>query len=488
VETDLANAGVPSGQIVRITGDAATEAASIATTLDRRTASEKTALLPSFDAVTIANPNSPDAAAASTMAVNRRFPFLYVNQGSIPTATQNVLGPFALNVKKAYIIGGPAVVSTAVETQLQAAGITTVRLGGADQYATSAAVLQESINQRVPNNQVFLADGNVPLHGALLGASSGRIGGLELLTHGASSAEAETVLSALGVNPRLDRLIHSALARGTAFDFTGNGTANVGVYRPGSNAFFVQGRSPEVTPYGNSGDIPVVGDYDGDGVTDVAVYSPSSGTWSVHQSTGGDTALVYGGQPNDVPVPADYNGDHKTDIAIYRPSTGVWYIHNSNGTDTALAYGGLAGDIPVPADYDGDGKADIAIFRPSNGVWYVHNSSGGDTALAYGTTGDVPVPADYDGDGKADVAVYRPTTGTWFIHNSTGGDTAITYGGISGDIAVPADYDGDGKADIAIFRGGAWYIHKSTGGDLAFTYGIPGDIPLTQPAATRLLA
>lgn len=116
--------------------------------------------------------------------------------------------------------------------------------------------------------------------------------------------------------------------------------------------------------WGQSGDIPVKGDFDGNGTDDVAVYRPSDGMWYIRNQP---PFVQWGGQSGDVPVPGDYDGDGDTDVAIYRASEGIWYIKDQ------LPYmqWGISGDIPVPADYDGNGTTDIATFRPSEGIWYV---------------------------------------------------------------------------------------------------------------------
>ena len=237
-EAELAGLGVPGGALtVRIAGATpADTAAQIATALDRRRAIDKpvalggTAVtpLPAFDAVIIANPNSASAAAASVLASNRRLPILYVDTNAVPTATSDVIK--AMNVNRAIIVGSTGVVSAAVATTLSTSttatptpglGLTVTRLAGADQYATSDAVVGESLARGLPRNIVFVADGDEPMHGALLGPFVGRIGGLLTLTPGGTAAEAEAKLAAAPFNlrPFIDRIRTTDLT----------GTATVGL-------------------------------------------------------------------------------------------------------------------------------------------------------------------------------------------------------------------------------------------------------------------
>jgi hypothetical protein len=98
-------------------------------------------------------------------------------------------------------------------SQLASANRNPRRLGGGDQYATSRAVLQESIARGLPTNQVFVTDGNNILQEPVVGAGAGRIGGLQLATRGGSTAEAQSVLAGLGLQPKLDRIITPAQPR-----------------------------------------------------------------------------------------------------------------------------------------------------------------------------------------------------------------------------------------------------------------------------------
>ena len=133
-------------------------------------------------------------------------------------------------------------------------------------------------------------------------------------------------------------------------------------------------------------------DYDGDGKADIGIYRPGTGTWFVLQSTQGFLFRQWG-FGNDKVVSGDFDGDGKADVAIYRPSNGTWYILQSRDGFKAVQWG-LTGDIPVPADYDGDGKADFAIYRPSNGTWYALGSRDGFISTQFGLGNDVPAVAE----------------------------------------------------------------------------------------------
>ena len=87
--------------------------------------------------------NWPDALGGTALAGAVRGPLLLTRTNELSTAVRDEL--VRLGVTKVYILGGTGAVGTPVEQALTGMGLTVVRLGGIDRYATSRLVADETI-------------------------------------------------------------------------------------------------------------------------------------------------------------------------------------------------------------------------------------------------------------------------------------------------------------------------------------------------------
>ncbi|MGB7202687.1 MAG: FG-GAP-like repeat-containing protein [Pyrinomonadaceae bacterium] len=281
---------------------------------------------------------------------------------------------------------------------------------------------------------------------------------------------------------RYDGSDSATLANRAQFDYDGDGRADVSVFRPSTNTWYIfnSGNSTvHIEMFGSNGDIPAPADFDADAKTDIAIMR-NGGWWYRSSLDGLSYSLPWTGGGNFA-RPGDFGGDGRADLVAYQTSNGLWSRHSLGGSQTSNVTFGTTGDKPLLGDFDGDVKTDPAIYRPSTGEWwYAASSAGGQhRAGRWGISTDIPVPGDYDADGKTDFAVFRPSNGVWYIANSGNGSFTFMNWGLSEDRPVAADYDGDGKTDIAVFRPstGVWYLLQTTAGFGAFQWGVATDVP-----------
>lgn len=176
VVADLAAAGVPSDQIVRLAGAGDADTARlVAQAADRRTAAQRQQGRAAFNAAMIVNPASPEAVTAAVLAANRRLPVLFSGRDALPAATAQALRD--LGIRQTLVVGSQRVIAESVLAALPAPR----RVGGRDVLRTSTAMLTEQRVRGVPDNQVFMTGGASRMRTALLGAAVARIGGLQLV-------------------------------------------------------------------------------------------------------------------------------------------------------------------------------------------------------------------------------------------------------------------------------------------------------------------
>jgi hypothetical protein len=201
VVADLAALGVAPDQITRLAGaGAAGTAALIATAMDRRSAAQQAAGSPAFDAAVIVNQASPDAAAISALAANRRFPVLLTDADTLPTATSDALK--ALGITRTLVVGSSKWVSDGVLAVLPKPQ----RIAGSSTVATSRAIVEESRRWGVPTNVVFSTRATRRMDAAVMGATVGRINGLLLLSP-KGAPEAARILGQMKIRTLVDHLV-----------------------------------------------------------------------------------------------------------------------------------------------------------------------------------------------------------------------------------------------------------------------------------------
>jgi len=124
-----------------------------------------------------------DGISAAGLAAGRGWPILLSGRDELPAATRDALA--SLHVTDSYVVGGDAVVSSALDSTLPDAH----RLAGDDRYATSVAVLDEVLHLGGRSlGRMYLATGTNYPDALSAGALAARVRGVVLLVDGTGSA------------------------------------------------------------------------------------------------------------------------------------------------------------------------------------------------------------------------------------------------------------------------------------------------------------
>lgn len=266
-------------------------------------------------------------------------------------------------------------------------------------------------------------------------------------------------------------------------------------YVAGETTFY-----PAFIPPGGalSTDVPVSGDWDGGGMTKIGVFRPSTGAWYLDGNgngtwdgvAGGDLQFQFGGGiasvgtpntpgyiPGDVPIVGDWQGGGKDCIGVFR--SGYFWITDSNCSgayeygDNAFAFGGILGDVPVVGKWGGYSNSQVGVVRcyidPTSHVcagapyyWILDAwpANGSYHAIGQGAACGLPNP-----QYQAQCLTVAP----------------FAFGGIAGDLYLSGDWMGIGKSYPGVYRGGTWIEAQDSSG-LSYAVhsfgGLSGDKPL----------
>ena len=163
-------------------------------------------------------------------------------------------------------------------------------------------------------------------------------------------------------------------------DWDGDGDDDIGGFNPGNNKFYLYilnlGTSSAISykdvPFGVSGDKPIIGDWDGDGDSDVGVYREYDPDYSNNLvfyfdlDLGGDQADLTPapfGNNGDVAVIGDWDNDGDDDVGLYR--AGAFIIDPDLNVPHDLAYLDN-GIVKVGVDLEWGGAISVLMHQGMN--------------------------------------------------------------------------------------------------------------------------
>lgn len=161
-------------------------------------------------------------------------------------------------------------------------------------------------------------------------------------------------------------------------DWDGDGVSDVGVFRPDRSEFLLRLTSGTIVTLigGNLGDLPVAGDWDNDGFDTIGIFRDGGRVGQsffltntrVQASPSPDLdIIVAAGQSGDLPLAGDWNGDGLDTVGFFRPSTNTFFQIDDHAAGVVRSFVfGVAGDLPLAGDWDGNGLDDVGVYRSAD--------------------------------------------------------------------------------------------------------------------------
>ena len=138
---------------------------------------------PVEDAIVAVNNDFPDALAAGNVATHGRVPILLTEESELPEVTAAALEDLVAGGGEVLVVGGTGAISEDVEGDIQALGMSTRRIAGADRLATGLALVEEAVARGASLEPTILASaGNYPDALAAVPAAY-QLGGVVVLVH-----------------------------------------------------------------------------------------------------------------------------------------------------------------------------------------------------------------------------------------------------------------------------------------------------------------
>lgn len=125
-----------------------------------------------------------DALAVSPVAYKTARPILLTDPSDLPTITAETIT--SLGVMNAWLIGGDAAIGATATAEIEACGVTCVRLSGGSRYVTSLSVAGHGIVQGLSWTGTGIATGETYADALAGGSAQGALGSVLVLTPGQS--------------------------------------------------------------------------------------------------------------------------------------------------------------------------------------------------------------------------------------------------------------------------------------------------------------